>query len=66
MAINCCKDCKDRYRGCHSTCKTYITAAKIHNEEKERLRKEKMYTHDDRLRVIHGIRATMRKRNNIS
>lgn len=23
MGIKSCKDCEDRYPGCHSTCKTY-------------------------------------------
>ena len=27
-----CKDCKDRYRGCHDVCEKYLEAKKKHNE----------------------------------
>lgn len=29
--ITVCKDCNDRFAGCHSTCEKYIEAKKVHD-----------------------------------
>ena len=34
-----CKDCKDRYLGCHGKCEKYLTLKKLNDEQR---RKERM------------------------
>ena len=36
---NCCKDCPDRFIGCHSTCERYISAKKEHDRLMKEYRK---------------------------
>lgn len=36
--INCCYKCEKRQAGCHSSCATYISAKKLHDEQRERAR----------------------------
>lgn len=46
MSINSCKDCKDRYVGCHSTCEKYINAKKEYDELQEKIKKSKYREND--------------------
>lgn len=46
MSINSCKDCKDRYIGCHSTCEKYINAKKEYDELQEKIKKSKYREND--------------------
>lgn len=39
MTINCCKDCKDRYLGCHSKCRKYQERLQLYRNEQEHLKK---------------------------
>lgn len=39
--IRCCKDCIDRYVGCHTVCEIYINEKQIYEEQKEVERKYK-------------------------
>lgn len=39
--INCCKDCKERYRACWDSCETYRQAKIKHEQTKE----NKSYLH---------------------
>lgn len=33
--VFCCKDCKDRYVGCHSECEKYKTQKDLHEKRKQ-------------------------------
>lgn len=46
MAIKCCRGCKERSPGCHSTCEKYI-------QEKSEYEKEKAWEKANRERTIH-------------
>lgn len=39
MTINCCKDCKERYLGCHDKCSKYQERLQMYRNEKEYIRK---------------------------
>lgn len=39
MQIKCCKDCKERYLGCHDKCSTYQERLKIYRNEQDYLKK---------------------------
>ena len=39
--IRCCKDCQDRFIGCHGTCEKYIAQNKAHQEELKRIYESK-------------------------
>lgn len=41
MSICCCKECTDRYIGCHSTCKKYIEWSKENERIRDKIRIEK-------------------------
>lgn len=41
--INCCRDCKERYVGCHSKCERYIKQIKEWKEVKEQISSCKTY-----------------------
>lgn len=41
MASAPCKDCQDRFSGCHSSCEKYLEFKKKDQEEKEAIREEK-------------------------
>jgi hypothetical protein len=50
--VSCCKDCKDRYVGCHGLCKTYI------NESAERKKSMKEFRKKKRIdNILDGISA---------
>lgn len=38
--IYCCKDCKERYLGCHDKCEKYQKQSKEYKERKEKAAKE--------------------------
>lgn len=52
-----CKDCKDRYTGCHSTCKGYETYTK---EKTERYRAINKYLHSEHEVNEVLVKAAMR------
>lgn len=37
MIIKCCKDCKERQLGCHSTCEKYLKERGMKDKENDRL-----------------------------
>lgn len=39
MQIKCCKNCKDRYLGCHDKCSTYQESLQMYRNEKEYVKK---------------------------
>lgn len=39
--ISCCKDCEDRYLGCHSECDKYKKQIEEWNKAKEEFKKKK-------------------------
>lgn len=39
--IYCCKDCPDRYPGCHSECQKYKEQKRKQDEINEKIKKEK-------------------------
>lgn len=41
MRITCCKDCMDRYPGCHGKCEDYLEQKERLNNENELRRREK-------------------------
>ena len=41
-----CKDCKDRYLGCHSKCEKYIDSKKKLDKLREKERMEKRINYD--------------------
>ena len=51
-----CKDCKDRYVSCHSTCERYKDRRKHFDEEKERILKIRHEELDFTKRKMAGIR----------
>lgn len=40
MIIKCCKDCKERKLGCHSTCENYLKERGMKDKENDRLFRE--------------------------
>lgn len=58
MGIKCCKDCTERYIGCHGTCKKYLDEVKAENEKKERLRKQKKGQNEADA-VLHMVRRNI-------
>ena len=36
--VNCCYGCENREIGCHSVCDVYISAKKLHDEQREKAR----------------------------
>lgn len=40
MIIKCCKDCKERQLGCHSTCEKYSKERWMKDKENDRLFRE--------------------------
>lgn len=38
--IHTCKDCPDRYSGCHSKCEKYLSAKAEHDKKKEEITKK--------------------------
>lgn len=51
--FDCCKDCKDRYVGCHAVCEKYIEAKVKRNEFNKKVKK--MYEID---RITHRKEGT--------
>ncbi len=41
MSFKCCKDCNDRFVGCHSECSKYLKAKEEHKVQKEWAEKHK-------------------------
>ena len=41
--VSCCKNCSDRYIGCHSSCEKYIHQNKEKDMFKEKIRKVKEF-----------------------
>lgn len=41
MQCNCCRECRKRQVGCHSTCEDYLEFVRQNEEEKEKIRKIK-------------------------
>lgn len=40
-SITCCKDCKDRYVGCHDKCARYLKEKQEFEETKKKIREQK-------------------------
>ena len=40
---NSCKDCKDRYPGCHAVCDKYANYKERQEERRKRMLKEKLF-----------------------
>lgn len=63
--ITPCKDCEERYAGCHSKCELYIDWKKVHEAEKKRIddeRNKEIATYNDhRIRVRHFLRKGLGK-----
>lgn len=57
-AVKCCKDCTDRYVGCHSVCEKYLSEKKICDEEREAVFKSR-----ETLRGIRDVRFRKLKEN---
>lgn len=38
-----CKDCKNRFDGCHDTCKKYLDYKKRNDEIRAKVRKKKLF-----------------------
>ena len=63
-SITTCKDCQNRYVGCHGLCEKYKKARAEHNKLKEELNNYKRIEND--LRKYHvSTYDRLRKRNNI-
>lgn len=45
--MKCCKDCDNRYVGCHARCQKYIVAKTIHTYKRDKLSKEKELAFND-------------------
>lgn len=50
MTINCCKDCKNRFLGCHDNCAVYQERLKAFHAERQAIRD--MYACARSLRTI--------------
>lgn len=60
--VYCCKDCQERFIGCHATCEKYIAQNAAHLEEKQR---EKEIKSVERMMKDYRVREryrTVRKR----
>lgn len=65
MRNGCCKDCTERYVGCHSSCEKYISECEqrekekqaiIEGEHKDRLLREYKYNSIQRFKKGRGIK----------
>lgn len=64
IGITTCKDCRDRYTGCHGLCEKYKEARKENDKLRERLRSCKNIEND--LRKYHKEKYDrLSKKNNI-
>ena len=55
IGINCCKDCTERYLGCHSNCEKYIAKKKEAEKIREKINNEQ---------IINSIQISHYKRIN--
>ena len=44
MKVDCCRDCTERYPGCHDRCEKYQTQRKLVMEERRDLHKDSPYS----------------------
>lgn len=61
MNIFPCKDCKNRYVGCHSECAAYNNAKKTHNDNVNTLREKKKKENLGAALQIEAIQKTRRR-----
>lgn len=59
--IKCCKDCNDRYPGCHSHCARYINEKAEDEAQKEQQRQRQFEEH---LRYSSRAMAGKKKKSN--
>lgn len=45
--MKCCKDCTERYVGCHASCQKYVVAKVIHTYKRDKLNKQKELDFND-------------------
>ena len=63
--IYSCKDCQQRYPGCHGKCETYKREKAAHEEERAALNREREIQHGLYMqRSTAVIRATKRRKRN--
>ena len=56
MIITPCKDCMERYIGCHSSCEKYIEWRKEFDEQKKEILKVRIVENEANARRNAGIR----------
>lgn len=69
MKLSPCKDCPDRYLGCHSECEKYIEFQKSRAEEKARMYEQRLADHEfyqsRRYSMMRAVQAKGQKVNRL-
>lgn len=60
--FNCCRYCKTRTIGCHSTCNEYLKAVEENEREKKEIRIKKEKYKDYAEMKINNINRTIRRK----
>lgn len=58
----CCKDCEERYVGCHSTCEKYLQEKEKYGEHRDKIRKNRSAEADIKGAITSGVRRMQGKR----
>lgn len=58
----CCKDCENRYPGCHGSCERYLSAKAAHDSKREKIRQERS-GRNAAYEVAKATRAKIKRRN---
>lgn len=61
--ITCCKDCPDRYPGCHGKCEKYINERSAYDAVKDEAKKRYMVAYGLYDQKCSGIFKVTRRRN---